>query len=375
MTAPWLTARTGDPKGLAPYNPQGWKQGVVADVLALFAEYESDAALPVGPRTSGYGLSQRENPSGLRYTKNLWLSGRAITPYAVSDARVTERVLPGWATFKDVEDAIKRLRQAEHPGLPWEWVSDGSAVRFPVSAITSAMQFADETLDPDEYEHDLRVGQSLVLELHSESAELTPFLRGVAAPFGVHVESGRGSGGPDLGRRVAIRAWNRYAGEPRQRTLLLGVGDLDLEGVQNVMRPHVEHVGAFLRGFAEKQDKADPYGLAAEILDFRRVAITVEQALTLAPALPNVGETERKSLVAYAASGECDWTRDIRLLKAKIEVEALGPQRLRDALIAAMEGRLDVDRLAEQAHEEALQADEIRAMRETLGLKRREAGA
>ena len=371
MTAPWLTARSGDPKGYAPYNPVGARQkGVATDVLALFEEYEADDALPVGPRTSGYSLSQRENPSGLRYTKNLWLSGGVVIPHAVPGATLTERTLDGWATFKDVEVAIKRLRQAEHEGLPWASVSDGSAIRYPVSEITSAEQFADEALDPDDYEHDLRVGQSLVLELHSESAELTPFLRRVASPFGVHVESGRGSGGPDLGRRVAIRAWNRYFGARRQRTLLLGVGDLDLAGVQNVMRPHVEHVGAFLRGFAEKQGLADPLGLAAEILDFRRVAITVEQALALAPALPNVGESERWSLVAYTDSGACDWTRDIGLLEAKIEVEALGPQRLREALIAAMERHLDIDTLAEQAHEEAIQADEIRAMRERLGLKR-----
>ena len=164
-----------------------------------------------------------------------------------------------------------------------------------------------------------------------------------------------------------MRAWNRYW-RKRQRTLILGVGDLDLAGVQNVMRPHIEHVGAFLRGFAEEQKLNDPYGMAATILDFQRVAITVERALDLAPALPSFGEAERASLVAYAASGDDDWTRDVRLLKTKIEVEALGAQRLREAVTTAIEDTLDTDVL-EEAHEQAkVEADRVTGMRAKLGL-------
>lgn len=368
---PWLKARTSgsreNPKGFASYRPLGWRKGVVTDVLALFAEYKADDALPVGPRTVGYALSQRENASGLRYTKATWLSGSVITPYAVPNGKVTERVLDGWATFKHVEDVVKRLRQAER--LDWTWVSDGSAVAHPVSDILTAEQFADRALDPEGYAHNLRVGQPVVVELHSESAELTALLERVAIPYGVRVESGRGSSGPDLARKVAIRAWNRYFDDAPQRTLILGVGDLDVAGIQNVMRPHVEHVGAFLRGFAEKQKLADPYGVADAILDFQRVAITVEQALALAPTLPNVREAERLSLVAYGASGTDDWTRDISLLKAKVEVEALGPQRLREAVTTAIEEALDMDVLEDAREQGEVEAERVKAMRTTLGLE------
>src|SRR5262249_17221439 len=124
MSAPWLDARTGAPKGFAPYRPQAeWKRDVIDDVLDHFDELSADDALPIGPRTAGYGLSQRVNRSGLRFTKGTHLREGVVYPHPVQGGRKTEAVLPGWATFKDVEDAIKRLRQSEQ--LPWHWVSDG----------------------------------------------------------------------------------------------------------------------------------------------------------------------------------------------------------------------------------------------------------
>jgi len=354
MTAPWLDARAGDPKGYAAYNPTApWKQGVVRDVLKLFEELEADDALPVGPRTAGYALTERVAPSGLRYVKVI--------------GKDTEH-RDGVVSFRAVEDAIKRLRQAER--LDWTWVSDGSAVSRPVSEDVTAEGFASRVLA--DYEHDLRVGQPVVPELHSESAELTAFLRRVTDPYGVRVESGRGSGGPDLARKVAIRAWNRYHeqdedGEPRrQRTLILGVGDLDQAGVRNVMRPHIEHVAAFLLGLAERHSKWNEETRrlwVEEVLRFERVAVTPQQALGL-----DLPDLDKPSLMRYGASGFGDWDRDLSLLTEKVEVEALGPQRLRVAVTTAIEDVLDMDVLEQARAEEKVQAERVDAMRQTLGL-------
>lgn len=79
---------------------------------------------------------------------------------------------------------------------------------------------------------------------------------------------------------------------------------------------------------------------------------------------------EEDSLRAYAASGECDWTRDIRLLKAKIEVEALGPQRLREAVTNAIEETLDMDALKLAREQERAEAGRVNEIRAKLGLER-----
>jgi hypothetical protein len=66
------------------------------------------------------------------------------------------------------------------------------------------------------------------------------------------------------------------------------------------------------------------------MFDFQRVAVTPEQTMEL--ELPGL---DVDALAAYAASGSDDWTRDLSLLTEKVEVEALGPQRLRDAVVTA----------------------------------------
>jgi hypothetical protein len=369
--APWLrqSRGAGNPKGFYPYNPLTWRKGVASDVLRIFAELEADDALPIGPRTTGYSLSMRENLSGLRYTKATYKVGNTVYPYPVDGGRKTEAVLPGWATFKDVEDAVKRLRQAEQ--LPWEWVTDGSAVFHAVSEDTTAEGFASRVLS--DYEHDLRVGQSVVVELHSESAELTPLLERICIPLGTRVESGSGSAGPALARKVAIRAWNRYVAEgedgkmAKQRTLLLGVGDLDKAGVQNVMRPHIENVGNFLLGFALRlTDWGEGVSriMVEKILDFERVAVTPEQTIGL-----DIPGLDHESLIAYGKSGDDDWNRDLALLTESVEVEALGPQRLREAVTTAIESALDMDALEQARADAKVEQKRVREMRRTLGLE------
>ena len=356
---PWLTAKTGGPKGFASYTPRGWKAGIEQDVLLLIAELEEADALPVGPRTVGYRLSMRENVSGLRYVK---------TNYG-ADGRPSERVVPGFATFKDVEDMVKRLRQAER--LDWDAISDGSAVEYPVAGSASLEKFLAELIEHP-YQRDLRQGQPVVVEIYSESAELTPLIRRVAAEYGVRVYSGRGSGGPDVALGTAISAWNRSL--YHQRTLIFGIGDLDYDGVAGVMRPHVEHVGQFLGGIAERQG-GDPED-TARMLDFRRIAITPEQAITIAEGLND--PLGVYALRAYRDSGGNDWERDADLLKfaPKTEVEALDPVALQDLIRAEIEDILDLDLIRSLRDQETSEGEwlkaELRSLRDRLCEEREE---
>ena len=215
LIAPGLTAKTGTPKGAAPWNPTGRMALVAQDTLAVLYQLHAADALPVGPRTTAYKLSMAKNASGLRYTKQNWLLGDIVYPNNVEGSRPMERVLDGWATFKDVEDAAKRLRQAGE--VEWDWISDGSAVDHPVGGYDALEEYLAEVLDPGGVFRDLRFGQSVVPEIYSESAELTPLMYKVSREYGVRTYSGRGiraaptspgrwrSGPSTAGRRQARR--------------------------------------------------------------------------------------------------------------------------------------------------------------------------
>jgi hypothetical protein len=60
--------------------------------------------------------------------------------------------------------------------------------------------------------------------------------------------------------------------------------------------------------------------------------------------------------------------RDLDLLTEKVEVEALGPQRLRAAVVAAIEDVLDLDVLQQTRDDESAQRERVREMRGQLGL-------
>jgi hypothetical protein len=256
---------------------------------------------------------------------------------------------------------VKRLRQCG--ALPWDDITDGSAVNLPAPGFASVDGWARSRLNPASFSRDLRHGQPVVVEIYSESAELTPLIHRVAMGYGVRTYSGRGSGGPALARETAQRIVGRW-NDDGARTLILGIGDLDLAGVQNVMRPHIEHVGAFV--LAACSEHGDPMGSASEVLDFRRVAITPGQAIAVNT---NLG-VPLGSLVAYRDSGECDWTRDVRLLKTspKTETEALDPATLRDLIREALEEALDMGQIARVTAEEEIEREGIQPMRDLLGL-------
>jgi hypothetical protein len=323
----------GRPKGFAPYEPSDpWRQLTVARILETYQRIADAQALPLGPRQVGYRLSMQ------------WPGD-----YDKDD-------------FKRIEELVKRLGQAS--AIPFSWIADAGSVTHLAPGVADVETYAEAV--PDGFVLDRRVGQPLVIEIYAETRETLPLIRRVAHERGVTVYSGGGSKGPNLAVRVADRAVRR-AVEHGQSTLILGICDFDIPGIRNILRPHIEHLAAFLYG--EKQ-LAAPYGdgdsRAIEeteaTVEFEHLALTPEQALEFVE-----GKFSRQPILKYLASGDDLWTRDLKLLDGapKVETEALDPVVLRTTVIDAIESRLD---LAVLRAAEKTQAAGRRSLRSRLKL-------
>lgn len=310
---------TGVPKGLVPYAPYAKTKPTVGHILDLYARLHEADALPVGPRTVGYRL--KETYVG-RYTK---------------------------ADFPKIETVVKRLQQSGQ--LPWEWVADGSAVTFEDEGWRDQAGFLRDahTL----FRRDRTEGQPTVVEVYSEARESSALIRQVCAARGVTAYSGGGSCGPNMARKAAVRALHR-AVDHGQSTLILGVCDFDQPGIRGVLRPHIEHVAAFLYGIDDRNDQVVASGgVGIEDTDaqvsFRQLALTPELVSELAET-----DLDRERIAAYIASGTDVWDRDLGLLDdvQKIETEALDPVQLRGLVVEAINDVLDLEQLDRVRSEE-----------------------
>jgi hypothetical protein len=314
-----IVSSAEDPKGYAPYRP--WKRTRVHldRILELYEEMEAADALPMGSRQAGYRL--KEFYPG-QYKKEVKDEGAGLT------------------TFESITEWIKRLSQARE--LNFDWVADASAVHYEPGGYDDP---ADYLHNLPEYERDLRQQQPVVVEIFTEAKETLPLIRRVAAERGVLVYSGSGSAGPKLARRAAVRAVERAA-RGGQATQLIAICDFDHSGVETILRPHIEHVSAFLYGTDRRNDAVITYDdptAALPAVSFDHLLLTPEDALELAET-----EAERERVQAYFDSGTDPWTRDLKLLTGlrKIETEALDPRVLRDRVVEAIESLLDLEALA-----------------------------
>jgi hypothetical protein len=316
------------PKGLTAYRPHNKTQTTIDRILALYERLHAADALPAGPRAVGYRL--KELYVG-EYTKD---------------------------NFGAILDNIVRLQQAGK--LPWNWVSDASAITYQPSGWPNPVSFLRDahTL----YQRDRREGQPVVTEIYTEARETLSLISRLGEERGVTVYSGGGSCGPNLAHKVAGRAVDR-AIHNDQSTLILGVCDFDQAGIRNVLRPHIEHLAAFVYGTSgNTQVLATQNGHGLLTVDetdaavsFRHLALTPEQAHDLVET-----EQDRQGIGAYIASGTDLWSRDLACLDAvqKVETEALDPVALRDMVVAALDTVIDNDTLgAVDAEETAERAD------------------
>lgn len=267
--------------------------------------------------------------------------------------------------FYAIGEIVKRLVQAGR--LPFHWVADASAVTYGVASDSSGADFLRRAHRL--YERDRRDGQPIVVEVYAEARETLPLISRVARERGVQVYSGGGSSGPHLAHSVARRAVERAA-RRGQETLVLGLSDFDQAGIRNILRPHVEHLSAFLYATAGNDrvvavrakgkwfSMADRSDLTAEFL---HLALTPEMVLDLVE-----DERDREQIEAYMASAKTLWSRDLDLLAdvQKIEMEALDPVDLRNLVVNAIESVIVAEAMNRVGAEEEV---EKQALAERLG--------
>jgi hypothetical protein len=308
---------SGRVKGYANYSARG-NAKTARRIIDLYEEMSAADALPLGPRQAGYRLKE---------------------------------LFPGEydkRDFKTVEGIVKRLGQASE--LPFQWIADASAVSRDPGGYDDP---SDYLRNLPLYARDLRQRQAEVVEVYAEARETLPLITRVAYEYGVHVYSGGGSAGPKLAEQVASRAVRR-AVERGQSTRLLGIADFDDAGIRRVLRPHTEHVSAFLYGTdgRGRDSNGDLFVVSHEgdaISSITAVSVTFKQLLlTAEDALEMVESPEdRERIEEYLASGDDLWSRDLECLSGvqKIETEALDPRDLRDRFVRAIESILDLGAL------------------------------
>ena len=281
-------------------------------------------ALPMGPRQAGYRLKEAYPGD---YVKEQ-----------------TEKANRSQRTFADVGDWVVCLQQCGD--LPWDDVADASAVTQLPGGADGVPHFLSSI--HEHYSPDLRRGQRTVVEVYTEAKETLPLIHRVAAERGVTVYSGSGSAGPNFARKVAERALVRAVNHT-QSTLILGICDFDPAGIKNVLRPHVEHLAAFLYGNQPRNNRVLGYGgsrmeVSAAQAWFQHIAVTPERALGL------IEPGEQQPVRSYINSGSGLWDRDARLLAGvrKVELEALHPVELRQLVTEAIEDAIDAMALKER---------------------------
>jgi hypothetical protein len=313
---------TERPKGNWPYKPYAKTQLLADRILERYQLLARQDALPAGPRTIGYRLKEAFRSE---YSK---------------------------ADFKNIGRVITRLCQAGN--LRWDWVADGSAVDYGPGGWDSEQDFLRDAHRL--FGRDLRGGQPVVIEVGTEARETAGLIRRVCHDSGVRAYSGGGSSGPGLARKVALRALERAATRG-QSTLLLWLGDFDQAGIGQIVRPHIEHVAAFLYGSRKhgKLIRADQKVLAWPVdgrlvtmaqtgctVSFRHLGLTPQMALERAETA-ELTQADTDAIAAYAASGEDIWDRDLALLEgvARFELEAMNPPEVRNLLAGAIGHILD----------------------------------
>lgn len=299
---PRLPVKSPGPKGLAPYSPEeDSNAGNIyrAAVAVVDERYDGTDASKLGSREIGYILTRQG--------------------FHKSD-------------IKTAEQAIERARRAQR--IPFEAISDGR------TSWDGAWQVADEKeIVKDvrarirEAQLDRQEGQPVRVEVWAEAAAWLARLVPTCAEYGVEVRSGSGSVPVDAVRQTAFRVINAIAaGE--QPTVILWIGDLDLNGLKNIATPFEMDVRAFVRDILKREpnylDKDVATAAAERWLIVRRLMVTAEQV-------------EGGLLVPASALGEVDDD----LLDAgwpwsyTVQAEALLPEDRDRIVTEALDGLLD----------------------------------
>ena len=332
----------GEAKGLVSYQPRPGEDNetTAVRILELFEEMRRADALPIGPRQVGYRLKEA-------------YPGQYIKEGAKKDN-------PGvYANFGDIGVICKRLLQSRR--IKFSDYADGSLVEFAVGGYASKKAYLEQAHEA--YWLDRRLGQSVVIEISTEAKETLPLIRRLADARGVEVYSGSGSSGPKAAHGVAERALRR-AVDHGQGTLIFGIGDFDVAGIRNIMRPHIEHVSALLYATDSRNEmvivhKGKQMAELAPTVSFKHIGLTPEMGLSMVQS-----EEDKRRIEDYIDSGTDIWSRDIKLLDGiqKIELEALNPVDLRDLVTDELDAALDVAALNALIRRNDTEQDELQVI-------------
>jgi hypothetical protein len=315
-----MTARPRGPqRDWQPRSPR--QQGILADLIARYRQHEQEGTLPRGGRGIFYDLRPNGMGNGVTYRKPDSahpLSGfgpMEAHPAAVQEVLVMARRA---GIIKEAWVADTRAPAPITPG-PYDDAADDVAATIAYWAENAVTGF---DMDPQR-------GQPQYVELLCEAEDLAPRLARVATPYGVPVYSGGGFDGLKGKRVTADRAALRNV-----PTIILHIGDRDPHG-EMIFAAVSEDVAAW----------AADAGIGPDWLEFRRLAVTEEQAEQY-DLLDADGKAEADSLPVQVldaiVTGALDGLRD-RVAYAALRAEeerqkGLLPAAIRSALAPLLGG-------------------------------------
>jgi hypothetical protein len=313
VPVPRLPIKKPRPKGLAPYAPRPRsKNARILSAAVAVVERHRDR-WPLGPREIGYLLTADE------------------FGFVHDDVDLAEDVV---------------VRACRAGLIPWEAISDGRTANAAPWVATTGEEIADNLLAwLPEAQSDRQAGQAIRVELWAEAAGWLTRLERNANERGVVVRSGSGSVPVPAIRAAALRAIAAYP----TRTVLLAIGDLDLNGIRNIARPFEADVLKWVADLGRMGEDQ-----VADVIAVRRLLITPDQVVE------HVGERGRAPVTATARRAGWPWPWTV-------QAEALPPE-VRDRLvIEAIDQLHDVEQRERViATEAALHEDARRALAERL---------
>jgi hypothetical protein len=297
------------PRGfIDEYNPRAKTRELLAQVEEVIATYEAE--LPLTARQVFYRLV-----ATVDYEKT-------ENGYARLQEHLANFRRAGVVGFDVIRDDGGTVEQ------PLEWSS-------PEHFLEVAEQLAREG-------QGVRLeGQPRWVEVWCEASGMAPQLARAVGGYGVTVYSSGGFDSVTLKYEAAVRVARREV-----PTVIIHVGDLDRSGL-SLVQAAAEDVEAFAAG------------LDAEGVEFKRAALTAEQAERL--NLPTAPPKATDKRFAWTPGGILDVRAEAAWVEAHgtVQAEALPPDVLAQEVRQAVEAELDMVAFAEAGEAEAANREAI----------------
>lgn len=260
--------------------PEDWRpttavgNALLLDILERLDQHRREDTLPRSPRGLFYDLRPSGMGHGLTYVKQ---------PAMVRVGNANRKADPTHMSPADVQEMLVKARRA---GLVREnWIEDTRAPRpdVPYYDDTTAEEEAESILNlirNPSLDYSPQDGQPVHLELLVEAAGLIGRIARVAGPYGVPVYSGGGFDGLKGKRALAQRAADRDV-----PTIVLRITDYDEHGLRIAESSALDSHAWAVRYYGAEPDQ----------LEFRRIALTEQQAVD-ADLLDTAGKAEADGL-------------------------------------------------------------------------------